>query len=56
MKVIKNEKIYKCDHSESKNFYGMKISTTKIWKDQLSQEKCIKNNKVSFIIQGTTVG
>ena len=30
MKDITNENIYKLDRSKSKNFYGMKISTTKV--------------------------
>ena len=56
MKDITNENIYKLDRSKSKNFYGMKISTTKVWRDQLSKKKYIKNNKVAYIIHGTTVG
>ena len=30
----------------------MKINTTKYLRDQLSEEKCIKNNKVAFMILG----
>lgn len=34
----------------------MKINTTKIRRDVLSEEKYIKNNKLAFIMQGTTKG
>lgn len=46
--------MYKFDHSKSKNFYTMKINTTKIRKDSLWEEKYItQNNTLAFIMQGT---